>query len=408
MPSKAFGEQVEALRATPHISARQLADWQKQRRPLVILDGRRYSEYQKMSIPGALCCPNGELGVRIDRLLADETTPVVINCAGRTRSIIGAQTLIDIGVSNPVYALENGTQGWMLEDLPLEHQQQGRYGELLSVSEDRLAVACQLAGQHGVEWVAPRQVAAWQQECQTVYLLDVRTEEEFRHHTLPGAHHATGGQLQQATDHYIAVRNAKVVLFDNDGVLAVITACWLRQMGHQAFVLQGGLEAGLAFSLHGPQLTLSPPVINEVTWSEIEQRQAQGERVSLWDLSSSEAWLTGHLAGSRWALRPAIAALAQPTGRVVFISDKCQQAAWATLDLPDTLRADSVWLNISLYRDALISGEPLSDEERIDFLFFTHDRHEGNKAAARQYLQWEKGLWSRLRPSEKAIFNFPQ
>src|SRR3546814_3400071 len=85
-----------------------------------------------MSIPGAVCCPNGELALRIGELAPDPRTKVVINCAGRTRSIIGAQTLINLGIPNPVYALENGTQGWYLEDLPLEHQASKVYPEQVS------------------------------------------------------------------------------------------------------------------------------------------------------------------------------------------------------------------------------------------------------------------------------------
>lgn len=45
-------------------------------------------------------------------------TPIVVNCAGRTRSIIGAQSLINAGLRNPVYALRNGTIGWTLAGLP--------------------------------------------------------------------------------------------------------------------------------------------------------------------------------------------------------------------------------------------------------------------------------------------------
>src|SRR3546814_16488770 len=75
-----------------------------------------------MNIPGAICCPNGELALRIGELAPDPSTKVIINCAGRTRSIIGAQTLNNLGIPNEVYALANGTQGWYLAPLPLEHQ----------------------------------------------------------------------------------------------------------------------------------------------------------------------------------------------------------------------------------------------------------------------------------------------
>ncbi len=83
----------------------------------VIVDGRPLTEYRRMNIPGGICCPNGELVLRIRDIAPDPKTKIVVNCAGRTRSIIGAQTLIDFGVPNPVVALENGTQGWFLAGL---------------------------------------------------------------------------------------------------------------------------------------------------------------------------------------------------------------------------------------------------------------------------------------------------
>ena len=111
LPSKTFGELVEHAYGTPRITAQQLAARQAAGEPLVVLDGRPVSEFHKMNIPGALCCPNGELAYRIRSLVPDAQTPIVINCAGRTRSIMGAQTLINLGLPNPVFALENGTQG---------------------------------------------------------------------------------------------------------------------------------------------------------------------------------------------------------------------------------------------------------------------------------------------------------
>ena len=46
--------------------------------PLVVLDGRPVSEFHKMNIPGAICCPNGELALRVSRLVPDAATPIVV------------------------------------------------------------------------------------------------------------------------------------------------------------------------------------------------------------------------------------------------------------------------------------------------------------------------------------------
>ena len=61
--------------------------------------------------------PGAELVLRIRDIAPSPETMVVVNCAGRTRSIIGAQSLINAGVPNKVVALRNGTMGWNLAGL---------------------------------------------------------------------------------------------------------------------------------------------------------------------------------------------------------------------------------------------------------------------------------------------------
>ena len=116
-----MGELAQQAYHTPRVRAAELARLLADKKDVVVLDGRPFSEFQKMNIPPASSCPNGELALRIRDLVPSEKTHIVINCAGRTRSIIGAQTLINLGVTNPISALENGTQGWYLADLGLEH-----------------------------------------------------------------------------------------------------------------------------------------------------------------------------------------------------------------------------------------------------------------------------------------------
>ena len=58
--------------------------------------------------------PGGELVYRIGDLAPDPKTLVVVNCAGRTRSIMGAESLRRAGIPNKVVALRNGTMGWEL------------------------------------------------------------------------------------------------------------------------------------------------------------------------------------------------------------------------------------------------------------------------------------------------------
>src|SRR5262249_7621030 len=162
-----------------------------------------------MNIPDGISCPNGELALRIHAIAPDPKTKIVVNCAGRTRSIIGAQTLIDFGVPNPVVALENGTQGWFLAGLELEHGASRHFP--IDVSDaglgERRARARAFAAKHGAQFVMAEKVRAWRSDqTRTTYLLDVRTEAEHAARPVAAFRHAPGGQLIQATDQWVGVK----------------------------------------------------------------------------------------------------------------------------------------------------------------------------------------------------------
>ncbi len=123
VPSKAFGELVEAERHTPSLAAEEVQALLDAQADVVVLDARRFDEYQTMSIPGGISVPGAELVLRVAELAPDPRTRVIVNCAGRTRSIIGTQSLVNAGIPNPVSALRNGTIGWTLAGQQLEHGQ---------------------------------------------------------------------------------------------------------------------------------------------------------------------------------------------------------------------------------------------------------------------------------------------
>ena len=163
-----------------------------------------------MSVPGAISVPGGELVLRVRDIAPSPATTVIVNCAGRTRSIIGTQSLVNAGIRNPVYALRNGTIGWTLAGLPLEQQQSRRYGAASDTAHRHaVAQARQVADRAGVARIDATQLARWQQEARTTYLFDVRDADEFAAGHLPGSRHVPGGQLVQETDHYASVRGAR-------------------------------------------------------------------------------------------------------------------------------------------------------------------------------------------------------
>jgi len=378
-----------------------------------LFDGRTLDEHRKMTIPGAIPVPNGELAYRIGTLVADPATPIVIHCAGRTRSIIGAQTLRNLGVPNPVIALENGTQGWALAGLKLEHGSQRRYPEGLNEAAvaDAQTRAAKLAARFQVATLDASTAQEWLADPhRTTFLIDVRTPEEFARDGLPSAIHAPGGQLVQATDQTIGVRRARVLLVDYDGVRAPVIATWLVQLGFEAALI----DAAEATALHvGKRITpvqSSLPLLDTAAL-----REAATGDVLLLDLRSSAAYRREHAAGAHWSIRPqlakTLAALkATPGDTLLLFADEPAIADIAATDLRE-LGFTSLFLadnGIDTWKKA---GLPLAstpdlpaDEARIDYLFFVHDRHDGNLDAARQYLDWETGLIAQCAPDELAVF----
>jgi rhodanese-related sulfurtransferase len=408
LPSKTFGELAEKAYHTPRVSAPQLAAMIAGPTPVVVLDGRPVSEFRKMNIPTATCCPNGELAYRVRSLVPDNATPIVINCAGRTRSIIGAQTLINLGIPNPVYALENGTQGWVLADQALEHGGTRRYPDGSGNPVLREA-AQQLAARFDVPTVSAATVRAWSGDSsRTLFLCDVRTPEEFARGSLPGAQHTPGGQLMQAFDQYVGVRGARLVLFDDDGVRAPTVASWLRQMGHDASVLEGGLSSGLGLEAPGAPV---PPPLARISAQELAARLARGD-VALVDLRPGMAYRAGHVDGARWSIRPRLAAdLADETRQIVLVADEPALAAWAMTEWqtahPPLLLDGGMAAWQAARFGVVATPEQPGDADCIDHLFFVHDRHDGNKEAARRYLAWETGLVGQLDAQELGSFRLP-
>src|SRR5205085_6968074 len=117
VPSKAFGEFIEHQSGTPSIGAEELNALMQSGADMVVLDSRPFDEYSRVSIPTGVNVPGAELVLRVHDMAPKPDTRVVVNCAGRTRSIIGAQSLINAGVPNKVVALRNGTMGWSLAGL---------------------------------------------------------------------------------------------------------------------------------------------------------------------------------------------------------------------------------------------------------------------------------------------------
>ena len=413
LPSKTFGELAEHAFGTPHITAQELHRRQQAGEPLVLLDGRTAAEHRKMTLPGAVSLPNGELALRWHALAPDPSTPIVIHCAGRTRSIIGAQILRSLGVPNPVVALENGTQGWALAGLPLEHGSTRRDARPPVAREEDRAAAARLAAEVNVPRLTAGQAQVWIDDtARTTYVLDVRSAEEFAAGTLPGARHAPGGQLLQATDQTIGVRHSRVLLLDDEAVRAPVVAAWLWRLGYESATVEGGIRAALRLPQPaGPDALAALPAPPQLVPGAL-RTWVDAQAPLLLDLQSSLAYRQRHAAGARWSTRPRVAAdvraAARPGQPVLLLAPDAATAAAAAGEIDPALGHTVHWASAT---DWFAAGLPVdatpevpTDADAIDYLFFVHDRHDGNLDAARRYLAWETGLIAQCAPDELAAF----
>ncbi len=312
--SKDFGEQVEVENGVPEIDALELRRRMESKEKLVILDTRTPEEYRRFCIPGGRSVPNGELALHITDVLRehDEGATVIINCAGRTRSIIGARILQRMGVPN-AYGLKNGTAGWVLAGYELETGA-GRVA-LPAVSAEGLARAeehaAQAAAEDGVRFLdvpALREVMG-RGDSETVYLIDVRREEEHRGGHIPGFRWFPGGQAVQRSDDVAPVRNGVIVFACDGRVRAPLVASWYRQMGFpNVYAVDGGVtawaEQGLPLE-EGTQEDL-PFGLSEAAGkaSMISPQELEEARPpAIIFVGDSAEFAQGHVTGSHWAPR---------------------------------------------------------------------------------------------------------
>jgi rhodanese-related sulfurtransferase len=249
--AKAFGELVESRRHTPSLPADEVAALITTGANIAVVDVRRFDEYATMNIPGSISVPGAELVLRAGRVAPDPETTIIVNCAGRTRSIIGTQSLINAGVANKVRALRNGTIGWTLARQDLEHGADRRGG--IGLFEGAKTNARDVAYRAGVRHVGMEEAMALEaQTHRTLYRFDVRSAEDYAAGHIAGFRHYPGGQLVQEIDMAAPVRGARILLTDNMGVRADMTASWLAQMGWETYVLDGGYDH---------QLEVGPPEV---------------------------------------------------------------------------------------------------------------------------------------------------
>ena len=411
--SKVFGEYVEHRFDTPRVEASVLNARLQAGEDLVILDSRPLDEFQVMCIPGGIDTPGAELVYRVRDLAPDPSTTVVVNCAGRTRSIIGCQSLLNAGVPNPVIALKDGTMGWHLAGLELERGKKRRAGPPSGAGHDwAKGAATRVAERYRVKTISSVQLEEWRAEtdAHNLFVFDVRQPEEYESGHLPGARHAAGGQLVQATDIFLAVRNARVVLVDDCGVRATMTASWLNQMGMpQVYVLEPGWEQGKLEAGAEPVAVLGG--VPEIDWIDPAALAADAEPVVI-DVARSLTYRAGHVPGAFWGVRGSIPRWLQAlpaSPHYVIGADQDAMTALCVADLARHTEARvsglrggyGAWCLAGLASESGLERTLTTPE---DAYHRPYDREQGKERAMQDYLDWEVALVDQMKRDDTVRF----
>ena len=407
VPSKAFGELVEATRHTPSLSAQEVQAMIDSKADMVIVDARRFDEYQTMSIPTATSVPGAELVLRIRELAPRPETRVIVNCAGRTRSIIGTQSLINAGLSNPVAALRNGTIGWKLAGQQLDQGKDRRCNVLTEVNKLKaVADARTVADKAGVKRVSLADIQDWKKQLtRTTYFFDVRSPEEFASGHIAGFISAPGGQLVQETEMVAPVRGARIVLADSDHVRANMTGSWLAQMGWEIYVVDQTQPSD--FSEEGQVSRPLPPLpdVRKIAPHTLSDWLNSPEGTIVLDVATSQNYLRHHIPGAWYLLRSGLPndwRHIPKAYRYIVTSEDGLLAIFAAGEIESLVAGAKVvvldggtraWHEAGF---ALETGATHLASEPVDRYRRPYEGTDNPREAMQGYLDWEFGLVKQL------------
>ncbi|MEQ9349815.1 MAG: rhodanese-like domain-containing protein, partial [Alphaproteobacteria bacterium] len=270
------------------------------------------------------------------------------------------------------------------------------------------ACAAEVARRYGVRSLSLAGLDRLRRESadHSLYVLDVRSPAEYEAGHLPGAASAPGGQLVQETERWIATLGARVVLVDDTGVRATMTASWLLQMGwEEVFVLEGGIvgrtltRGAWKPNLAGLQLDPRPPLRVEELRAMIDRDEAL-----VIDLATSQDYIKGHIPGAWFAIRAELdEAVTRMPGTDVYVltSPDNVLARLAAESLRQLTRKSVLTLEGGTRGwvaagGALASGPERMASEARDVALKPYHHPDAIAQRMRDYLVWEVGLVAQI------------
>ena len=245
-------------------------------------------------------------------------------------------------------------------------------------------------------------------------MLDVRTPEEYEAGHLRGARSAPGGQLVQETDCHIATWDARVVLVDDNGVRATMTASWLKQMGWPdvAVLVAGPADGDWVTGRHVPRvLGLEAASASGIDAMDLRDRLAAGKVVVV-DLDLSRRYAQGHIPGAWFANRLRLGSalanlpadqtivLTSPDGALAMLAAAELRAA-ASVPVMALAGGTEAWIQAGL---PLETGATRMAHQADDVVLSARERGQDREEAMREYLTWEINLVNEMATDDDHRF----
>jgi len=217
-----------------------------------------------------------------------------------------------MGLKN-VYGLKNGTSGWVLAGYQLETG--GDRLTLPSPSPEGVAAAeayaAQLAREDQVRYldIPALQAMLARRAQETVYFVDVRTQEEYVAGHIPGFRWFPGGQAVQRCDDVAVVHNCPIVFACERIARATLIASWYRQMGfNEVYAVNGGTGAWISAGLPLETSMAEPqPFGLEAARRQVQHLSPQGlqaaKPAAVIFVDTSQDFARGHGPGAHWVPR---------------------------------------------------------------------------------------------------------
>jgi rhodanese-related sulfurtransferase len=400
--SKAFGRRIGDLERVPTIAVDTLRRWQREGRRVALCDVRSAAEHTEGCVPGAVSVPGFEVVLHaLD--MAAESDVIVMCSSGRTRSLIVARTLIDLGLGE-VVVLDGGVLAWRLAGLELESGSRRRRVMPSKPARQFAELgSARLAKHHGVDRIEAAELATLLFSTDGNFtVFDLRNLGRHVVAHVPRSLSVSSDQLIVRHEELIVARDAPVVLVDDDTVRALLTGVWLRRLGQQRVLeLAGGLAAWTRSGRPAATVDEMP-----LGWREANAA-APGlgvDDVSHWLAAYSPArvlhvdtgasYRSGHLPGATWLprgwLETRIGSVASSLEQALLLTCKDgAQAAFAAATLRRLGHVHVAWLQGGTRTWAgagrALESSPLSPQD--DELLPPVPR---DAQAMRDYLEWER------------------